>query len=110
MVDNPSYYTSKYPKEKEPSPHKNPAPRSPRRHRSHSSIAKIVTLVLAEVLSFTHSSYVPHAFYGIDCNYLVHIAKGLSSNIFATCLFMVKNTGRGRLKHIVINIVHQCIT
>ena len=45
-----------------------------------------------------YGSY-PHAFYRIDCIYLVHITKDLSSNIFATCLFMVKNTGRGRLKH-----------
>ena len=34
---------------------------------------------------------------GLDWEYLVYIAKNLPSDIFATCLLMVKNTGGSRL-------------
>jgi hypothetical protein len=35
----------------------------------------------------------------IGWKYLVHIAKNLPPNVFATSLFVVKNTGGSRLKH-----------
>lgn len=39
---------------------------------------------------------------GLDLNYLVYIAKDLPSNVFATRLFMVKDTGGSRLEHILL--------
>ena len=39
---------------------------------------------------------------GLDLNYLVYIAKDLPSDVFATCLLMVKDTGGSRLKRVLL--------